>query len=164
MIQREPMTAGGKVKLEEELKHLLEVERPSVIKAIEEARAQGDLSENAEYDAAKEKQGFIEMRIRDLKDKISRAEVIDPSTIKSSRVTFGATVKLEDENEKVLKETSKFLKENGRWVYSESESIVHPQKVSASSKKPFVRKQTKVGRNEPCPCGSGKKFKKCCGR
>ena len=92
------MTAGGYARLEEELKHLKVTERPAVIKAIEEARAHGDLSENAEYHAAKEKQGFIEGRVQDLEDKIGRAEVIDPAQLSGSKIKFGATVCVADED------------------------------------------------------------------
>lgn len=91
-----PMTLAGKKKLEDELKSLLTTERPKVIRAIEEARAQGDLSENAEYDAAKERQAFIEGRIQEINGKLARAMVVDPKKIKSDKVVFGATVILED--------------------------------------------------------------------
>jgi transcription elongation factor GreA len=91
-----PMTALGKSQLEAELKRLMTEERPSVIKAIEEARAQGDISENAEYDAAKERQALIEGRIAELQAKIATAEVVVPSSIKSDRVVFGATVTITD--------------------------------------------------------------------
>lgn len=91
-----PMTVLGKKKLEEELKHLTVVERPAVVKAIEVARANGDLSENADYSAAKERQGFIEGRIQEINSKIARAQVIDPTQIKSEKVAFGATVELEE--------------------------------------------------------------------
>ncbi|MDC0980220.1 transcription elongation factor GreA [Bdellovibrionales bacterium] len=94
--QRQPITTVGKEQLEKELKNLLQVERPAVIKAIEEARSHGDLSENADYDAAKERQGFIEARTNDIKSKLTLAEVIDPSTISSGTIVFGATVELED--------------------------------------------------------------------
>ena len=98
------MTSIGKKKLEEELKNLLSVERPNSIKALEEARSHGDLSENAEYDAAKEKQSFLEGRIQDINSKLARAQVIDPQTIKSDKIVFGATVVLEDvTNEKAKK-------------------------------------------------------------
>jgi transcription elongation factor GreA len=90
------MTIQGKAKLEKELQHLLSVERPSIIKAIEEARSNGDLSENADYDAAKERQAFCEARINDIQAKIANAEVIDISTLKSDRVIFGAKVLLVD--------------------------------------------------------------------
>lgn len=89
-----PMTVKGKALLEAELKKLTLDERPAVIKAIEEARAQGDISENAEYDAAKEKQGLIEGRIGEIQAKIAVAEVINPAEIKSDRVVFGATVEI----------------------------------------------------------------------
>jgi transcription elongation factor GreA len=92
-----PMTVLGKRLLEEELKHLMTVERPTIVKAIEVARGHGDLSENADYSAAKERQGFIEGRIQDINGKLARAQVIDPSSIKSDRVVFGATVVLEDQ-------------------------------------------------------------------
>ena len=89
-----PITNIGFEKLEEELKILKSVERPTVIKSIAEAREHGDLSENAEYHAAKEKQSFIEGRIADLENKISRAEVIITKKLKSNKVIFGATVTL----------------------------------------------------------------------
>lgn len=92
-----PMTVKGKRLLEEELKHLMTVERPTVVKAIEIARGHGDLSENADYSAAKERQGFIEGRIQDINGKLARAQVIDPSAIKSDRVVFGAKVELEEQ-------------------------------------------------------------------
>jgi len=91
-----PMTVKSKAKLDEELKQLKTVARPTVIQEIATARAHGDLSENAEYDAAKEKQAFIEGRIKDLEDKIARALVIDTSTIKSDKIVFGAIVELQD--------------------------------------------------------------------
>lgn len=92
-----PLTVRGAEKLKSELQHLKSVERPAVITAIAEARAQGDLSENAEYDAAKEKQGFIEGRIKEVEGKLSNAQVIDPVSLNAEgRVVFGATVKLED--------------------------------------------------------------------
>lgn len=91
-----PMTIRGKALLEAELKKLLLEERPSVILAIEEARAQGDISENAEYEAAKERQGMIEGRIAEIQGKLAGAEVIDVSLIKSDRVVFGAHIKAID--------------------------------------------------------------------
>ncbi len=95
-----PITNIGFEKLEEELKILKSVERPTVIKSIAEAREHGDLSENAEYHAAKEKQSFIEGRIADLENKISRAEVIITKKLKSNKVIFGATVTLEEVGKK----------------------------------------------------------------
>ncbi len=91
-----PMTPQGKKKLEEEIKNLKTVERPRVIQAIAEARAHGDLSENAEYDAAKEKQSFIEGRIKEIDDKLARAQVIDYLQLKTEKIVFGATVELLD--------------------------------------------------------------------
>lgn len=94
-----PITKRGAEMLKAELHKLKTVERPSVIQAIAEARAQGDLSENADYDAAKERQGFIEGRIQEVEGKLSAAQVIDPSSIQADgRVVFGATVELEDED------------------------------------------------------------------
>jgi transcription elongation factor GreA len=91
------MTARGLKNLEDELRTLKSVERPAVIRAIAEARTHGDLSENAEYHAARERQSFIEGRVMELEDKISRAEVIDVSKLSGSLVKFGATVTLADE-------------------------------------------------------------------
>jgi transcription elongation factor GreA len=92
-----PMTVEGKRRLDEELKHLMTVERPTVVKAIEIARGHGDLSENADYSAAKERQGFIEGRIQHINGTLARAQVIDPSAIKTDRIVFGATVVLEEQ-------------------------------------------------------------------
>jgi transcription elongation factor GreA len=93
-----PLTRRGSEKLKEELQRLKTVERHAVIQAIAEARAQGDLSENAEYEAAKDKQGFIEGRILEIEGKLAAAQVIDPSTLDADgRVVFGSTVELEDE-------------------------------------------------------------------
>jgi len=92
-----PITVRGAQLLKEELHRLKHVDRPAVITAIAEARAQGDLSENAEYDAAKEKQGFIEGRIAEIESKLASAQVIDPATLNAEgRIVFGATVELED--------------------------------------------------------------------
>ena len=96
MLKRVPMTPTGYQKLQEELERLLKIERPNNIKDISEARSHGDLSENAEYHAAKEKQSFLEGRIQDLKTKIALADVIDPSKISQDRVAFGAKVKVVD--------------------------------------------------------------------
>ncbi len=94
-----PLTLVGAELLRNELHHLKTVERPAVINAISEARAQGDLSENAEYEAAKERQGFIEGRIQELEGKLGNAQIIDPRNINADgRCVFGATVKLEDMN------------------------------------------------------------------
>jgi transcription elongation factor GreA len=93
-----PMTADGYARLEEELRHLKGVARPEVIRAIAEAREHGDISENAEYHAARERQSFIEGRLAELEDKVSRAEIIDPATLSGKQVKFGAHVTLIDED------------------------------------------------------------------
>ena len=94
-----PITKRGAEKLKEELQRLKTVERPAVIAAIAEARAQGDLSENAEYEAAKDRQGFIEGRIMEVEGKLSAAQIIDPTALDAGgRIVFGATVELEDED------------------------------------------------------------------
>ena len=97
MSDKIPMTVIGAQRLRDELHRLKSVDRPTVIEAIAEARAKGDLSENAEYDAAKEQQAFIEGRIREVEDHLSRAQVIDPKTLNTGgRIVFAATVELED--------------------------------------------------------------------
>ena len=95
-MDRVPMTQEGYENMKAELKRLKTKDRYEVAKEIEIAREHGDLSENAEYDAAKDKQGHIEAKIRDLEDKLARADVIDPATLSSEKVVFGATVDLED--------------------------------------------------------------------
>lgn len=105
MTKRFPMTSKGHTKLVDELHDLKMIQRPEVISAIAEARSHGDLSENAEYSAAKEKQRFLEARIADLEDKLSRAEVIDTSDLQSDKIQFGAKVELMDcdsEEEKII--------------------------------------------------------------
>jgi len=97
-MEKVPMTAEGFAALEIEIKNLKTVERPRIIKLIAEARAHGDLSENAEYHAAKDLQGITEARLADLEDKLSRADVIDVSKLKGGKVMFGATVTLVDED------------------------------------------------------------------
>jgi transcription elongation factor GreA len=97
-MDKVPMTAAGHAAMMDEIKHLKSVERPRIIRAIEEARTHGDLSENAEYHAAKEQQGWTEARVAELEDKISRAEVIDISKLSGDTVKFGAKVTLVDED------------------------------------------------------------------
>ena len=96
-MDRLPMTSGGYTRLQEEIKRLKMVERPQIIRAIAEARTHGDLSENAEYHAARERQSFIEGRLMELEDKVARAEIIDTSKLSGSVIKFGATVTLADE-------------------------------------------------------------------
>ena len=97
MSQTVPMTPEGYQRLQEELKHLIRVERPRVVQDIAAARDHGDLSENAEYDAAKERQGFVEGRIAEINGKMARAQVIDVATIDTDKVVFGATVTVYDD-------------------------------------------------------------------
>ena len=101
--EKVPMLAEGHRKLTEQVRHLKTVERPEIVQAIEDARAHGDLSENAEYHAAKERQGQIEATIADIEDQLSRAMVIDPTTLSGDKVVFGATVTQIDEDEKNVK-------------------------------------------------------------
>ncbi|MEO0884261.1 MAG: transcription elongation factor GreA [Pseudomonadota bacterium] len=123
-MQRIPMTGEGHAALDAELKNLKSVERPAIIQAIAEAREHGDLSENAEYHAAKEKQSFIEGRVAELEDKLARAEVIDIAKLSGSSIKFGATVTLidvETEKEAVYK------------IVGEDEADVAAGKVSITS-------------------------------
>jgi transcription elongation factor GreA len=101
-VEKLPMLAEGYERLIAELKALRE-ERPRIVDAIEEARAHGDLSENAEYHAAKERQGQVEMAIADLEDKVSRSQIVDPTTLSGDRIIFGATVSLLDDDEKPVR-------------------------------------------------------------
>ena len=101
-IDKLPMLAEGYERLIAELKALRE-ERPQIVEAIEEARAHGDLSENAEYHAAKERQGQVEASIADLEDKVSRAQIVDPASLSGERIVFGATVTLTDDDEKSVR-------------------------------------------------------------
>jgi transcription elongation factor GreA len=98
-----PMLEEGHRKLSDELKRLRQQERPAIVEAIEDARAHGDLAENAEYHAAKERQGQVEATIAELEDRLSRAMVIDPTTLSGDKVVFGATVTLRDEDGKKVK-------------------------------------------------------------
>lgn len=124
MIDKVPMTLSGHTRLEEELKHLKSVERPSIVKAIAEAREHGDLSENAEYHAARERQSFVEGRIEELEDKISRAEVIDVSSLNGKSVKFGAWVTLVDED------TDEEVKYQ---IVGEDESDIKDKRISVGS-------------------------------
>ena len=103
MVEKVPMTAEGYATMQNEVQHLKQSERPRIIHAIEEARAHGDLSENAEYHAAKEAQGWNETKIQELEDKMSRAEVIDPASLSGSTIKFGAKLELIDgETDKIV--------------------------------------------------------------
>ena len=102
MNDKVPMLADGHARLEAELKDLKYTQRPAIVAAIEEARAHGDLSENAEYHAAKEQQGHAEGRIQELEGKLSRADIIDPTSLSGNRVMFGATVTLIDEDDETI--------------------------------------------------------------
>jgi transcription elongation factor GreA len=101
-MEKVPMLAEGYERLTADLKILRE-ERPKIVEAIEEARAHGDLSENAEYHAAKERQGQVEAQIAELEDKVSRAQIIDPTTLSGDKIIFGATVTMLDENDKPVR-------------------------------------------------------------
>ncbi len=123
-MEKIPMTAEGHKALMEEIRHLKTVERERIIKAIAEARAHGDLSENAEYHAAKEQQAFNEARVAELEDKLSRAEVIDVGKLSGDRVQFGATVTLIDEDTE---------KEVAYQIVGDLEADVNAGKISISS-------------------------------
>jgi transcription elongation factor GreA len=123
-MEKVPMTAEGYQALDEELKRLKTVERPQVIASIAEARAHGDLSENAEYHAAKDRQGWIEGRIAEIEDRLARAQVIDVSRLSGSQVKFGATVTVVDED----------TEEEGRYqIVGEHEADVKGGRISLSS-------------------------------
>ena len=120
-----PMTVEGAERLKAELQRLKSVERPAIIQAIAEARSHGDLSENADYDAARERQGFIEGRIAEIEHKLAGAQVIDPASIDADgRVVFGATVEIEDAESGARR----------RWqIVGDDEADVKEQKVSVNS-------------------------------
>ena len=123
-MDKVPMTETGHAAMLDEIKHLKSVERPRIIRAIEEARSHGDLSENAEYHAAKEQQGWVEARVAELEDKISRADVIDISRLGGDTVKFGATVSLVDED---TDEESRYQ------IVGEFEADVKQGKISITS-------------------------------
>lgn len=123
-MEKVPMTGEGYQALDDELKRLKSIERPSVIAAIAEARAHGDLSENAEYHAAKERQGWIEGRIAEIEDKMARAQVIDVSKLSGKQVKFGATVNVVDED----------TEEEARYqIVGEHEADVKQGRISVTS-------------------------------
>lgn len=123
-MEKFPLTKEGFLALEQELKNLKGVERPNIIAAIAEARSHGDLSENAEYSAAKEKQSFIEGRIQDLEAVLSRAQVIDVSTIKTDVIRFGATVCVADDDTD---------EEKSYQIVGDYEADIEKNKISVSS-------------------------------
>jgi len=134
-MEKVPMTAGGHVALQEELQRRQSVDRPEIIQAIAEARAHGDLSENAEYHAAKEQQSLNEGRVSELEDLLSRAEVIDVAKLTGDSVKFGATVELADED---TDEESKYQ------IVGDQEADVKEGKISISS--PIAR--ALIGKSE----------------
>jgi transcription elongation factor GreA len=149
-MDKVPMTAAGHDALEEELKHRQQIERPRIIQAISEARSHGDLSENAEYHAAKEAQSLNEGRIAELEDKLSRAEVIDVSKLSGTTVMFGATVTLVDEDT----EERKIYQ-----IVGESEADVKAGRVSITSPTARALIGKKVGDSvEVTTPGGGKSY------
>ena len=124
-MQKFPMTQFGAKQLHEELRHLKSSERPAVIQAIAEARSHGDLSENAEYDAAKEKQGFVEGRIAEIESKLSHAQIIDLKDIESNgKIVFGATIELFD-----LESEEKIIYQ----IVGDDEADVRQRKISVNT-------------------------------
>lgn len=119
-----PLTKKGFLRLEQELKNLKSIDRPNIIAAIAEARSHGDLSENAEYSAAKEKQGFIEGRIQELEAVVSRAQVIDPAEVKGDVIRFGATVSVVDVDTD---------NENSYQIVGDYEADINENRISLSS-------------------------------
>lgn len=145
-MQKFPMTAPGLQRLEEELRNLKSVERPAVIVAIAEARSHGDLSENAEYHAARERQSFIEGRVQELEEVISAVEVIDPSSLSGDMVKFGAHVQLLDE------ETDK---ETTYQIVGQHEAEIKERKLSVSSPLSKALIGKKVGDSVSVPAPGG---------
>jgi transcription elongation factor GreA len=123
-MEKFPLTKKGFLRLEQELKNLKSIDRPNIIAAIAEARSHGDLSENAEYSAAKEKQGFIEGRIQELEAVVSRAQVIDPAEVKGDVIRFGATVSVVDVDTD---------NENSYQIVGDYEADINENKISLSS-------------------------------
>jgi transcription elongation factor GreA len=123
-MEKVPMTQRGYTQLDEELKRLKSVERPAVVRALEEARAHGDLSENAEYHAAKERQAWIETRVMDLETKISRAQVIVAAELSGNRIVFGATVTIFDDEAD---------EERSFEIVGEDEADIKQQRISVNA-------------------------------
>ena len=145
-MQKIPLTVRGAEMLKQELQHLKSVERPAIIEAIAEARTHGDLSENAEYEAAKEKQGFIEGRISELENKLSVAHIIDPTEIHAEgKIVFGCTVVLEDlENETQVRYQ----------IVGDDEADIKDNKISISSPISRALKAKNTCRNRPVNAGA----------
>lgn len=146
-MEKVPMLAEGYERLTADLKVLRE-ERPKIVDAIEEARAHGDLSENAEYHAAKERQGQVEAQIADLEDRISRAQIIDPTTLSGERIVFGTTVTLLDDDDKPVKYQ----------IVGETEADVGKGRISYSSPLGRALITKKVGDEIELTVPSGDKF------
>jgi transcription elongation factor GreA len=146
MVQKFPMTAPGLQQLEEELRHLKGVERPAIIRAIAEARSHGDLSENAEYHAARERQSFIEGRIAELEEIIASAEVIDPSQLSGDNVKFGAHVWVVEEDSE---------KESTFQIVGQHEADIKNGRISISSPLAKALIGRKVGDTVSVPAPSG---------
>lgn len=147
-MQKFPMTASGLHRLEEELRHLRSKERPAIIRQISEARSHGDLSENAEYHAARERQSFIEGRIAELEEIVAAAEVIDPSGLSGDQVKFGAQVRLVDE------ETEK---ESTYQIVGVHEADIKSGRLSVSSPLAKALIGKKVGDSVSVPAPGGDK-------
>ncbi len=145
-MQKFPMTAPGLQRLEVELRHLKAQERPAIIRAIAEARAHGDLSENAEYHAARERQSFIEGRIQELEEIVSAAEVIDPSSLTGDHVKFGAHVRLVDEESE---------KESSYQIVGVHEADIKAARLSISSPLAKALIGKKIGETVSVPAPGG---------
>jgi transcription elongation factor GreA len=146
MVQKFPMTAPGLQRLEDELRHLKGVERPAIIRAIAEARTHGDLSENAEYHAARERQSFIEGRIAELDEIVNSAEVIDPSQLSGENVKFGAHVWVVEEDSE---------KESTFQIVGQHEADIKNGRISVSSPLAKALIGRKVGDTVSVPAPSG---------
>jgi len=146
MVQKFPMTAPGLQQLEDELRHLKGVERPAIIRAIAEARSHGDLSENAEYHAARERQSFIEGRIAELEEIVASAEVIDPSQLSGDNVKFGAHVWVVEEDSE---------KESTFQIVGQHEADIKNGRISISSPLAKALIGRKVGDTVSVPAPSG---------
>ena len=146
-MDKVPMLAEGYERLTADLK-LLRAERPKVVDAIEEARAHGDLSENAEYHAAKERQGQIEAQVAELEDKITRAQIIDPTTLSGNKIVFGATVTLLDEDDKPIRYQ----------IVGQTEADANKGRISYSSPIARVLIGKEVGEEVEVTVPSGDKF------